>query len=84
MIKKYKILLVVDCFSSGGLVSIALVLTLIILQFLKLRKENHMKHRKNRTVISNLKRATAYETTLKSLKEQYVLPKLLTNITKYG
>lgn len=43
----------------GGLVScggfaIALVLTLIILQFLKLRKENNMKHNKIRTVISDL------------------------------
>lgn len=47
-----------DCFSSGGLVSIALVLILIILKFLTLRKENHMEHNKNRTVISDLKRAS--------------------------
>lgn len=40
--------------SCGGLVSVALVLTLIILKFLKLRKETTMEHNKNRTVISNL------------------------------
>lgn len=43
----------------GGLVScggfaIVLVLTLIILKFLKLRKEKTMEHNKNRTVISDL------------------------------
>lgn len=43
-----------DCFSGYGLVSIALVLSLAILKFLKLRKENHMEHNKNRTVISDL------------------------------
>lgn len=43
-----------DCFSSGGLVSIALVLILIILKFLKLRKENHMEHNKKRTITSDL------------------------------
>lgn len=40
--------------SCGGFVSIALVLILIILKFLKLRKEYHMKHNKNRTITSDL------------------------------
>jgi hypothetical protein len=40
--------------SCGGFVSIALVLILIILKFLKLRKEHHMEHNKNRTIISDL------------------------------
>ena len=47
-----------DGLVCGGFVSIVLVLTLIILQFLKLRKENYMEHNKNRTVISDLKRAS--------------------------
>lgn len=40
--------------SCGGLVAVALILTLIILQFLKLRREKRMKHNKNRTIISDL------------------------------
>lgn len=47
-----------DGLVCGGFVSIVLVLTLIILQFLKLRKKNYMEHNKNRTVISDLKRAS--------------------------
>lgn len=43
-----------DCFSGGGLALITLVLTLIIIKFLKLREENHMENNKNRTVTSNL------------------------------
>jgi hypothetical protein len=35
------------------LVPIVLVLTLIITKFIKLRKENHMEHNKNRTIISD-------------------------------
>jgi hypothetical protein len=42
---------------GGGLVSIVLVLTLIIHKYLKLRKENHMKHNKNKTTISNVRNA---------------------------
>jgi hypothetical protein len=44
----------VDCIGCGGLVLIVLVLILIIGKYLKLRKENHMMHNKNRTVISDL------------------------------
>lgn len=43
--------------SGGGLVSIVLVLTLIIHKYLKLRKENHMKHNKYKTTISNVRNA---------------------------
>ena len=47
-----------DGLVCGGFVSIVLVLTLIILKTLKLRKEIHMKHNKNRTILSDLKRAS--------------------------
>lgn len=40
-----------DCFNSGGFVSIAL-LVLIIFKFLKHRKENYMEHNENRTILS--------------------------------